>query len=159
MSQSGRPHFNGNIFYSLWKIMLEFGVVNCVVWYRSCKMRCSNRIPSKLKHLFFFICSFCQVQDQSVGKGCAAPSCQKRMMCLPIDHRAAESSGMSILGGREPLGFEKLIKCTPNWSSHLEELCSSLETGCQLIFLLESLLIFSSYPKITQLPFPFPPSH
>lgn len=54
MSQSGRPHFNGNIFYSLWKIMLEFGVVNCVVWYRSCKMRCSNRIPSKLKHLFFF---------------------------------------------------------------------------------------------------------
>lgn len=81
-------------------------------------MRCSCSIPRKLKHLFFFflviICSFCQVQNQSVWKVCAPLPCQTRITCLPIDHGDAESSGMSILKRREKLGSQKPIKCTSN---------------------------------------------
>lgn len=117
-------------------------------------MRCSRRIQSKPKH-FFSYAHFFQVQNQSVWKVCAPLPGQKRIMCLPIDQGDAESSGMTILQGRETLGSQKPIKCTSNWFPTSRNSFPLWKLGASLFH--ESLLIFSSSPKTLQNCFSFSP--
>lgn len=101
----------------------------------------------------FFICPFCQVQNQSVWKVCAPQRCQKRIMCLLIDPGDAQSASMSIVKGRGALQLQNQSRAHQTFQALV--LCSSLETGSRAISIHDSLLIFSSFPWILQHCFPF----
>lgn len=107
-------------------------------------MRCSCRIPNELKHLFSpFICSFCQVQNQSLWKMCYTTLSE-------VNSMLAYWSGWSRIiklvtfQKEKTLASEKLIKCTSNWFPTSRNLLLSLDTQSEVISIHESPLIF--YP-------------